>query len=438
MAYAWLDAIRNDPDPNQQKQGNAWLLQQIDRAQDPEGMGSAVFLPENIDKLAMMYLGRPIQNGADFEQIMSGVNRALAGQPKGAKDPSGLFAVPDPGRGEKWAGPLIKAGALAVFGGGLAGLGGAAAEGGVAGAEAGAAGAFDAGGVGAIGSADAAAAGLGGSGLGAGLGGGTVADTFFPDILDTGGYIDPSLGPSVMDTQYSNLPPLDTPTGYVTPGVTDAGLNSGIPGFMNEGFSGLGGAGTGDYLSQLTKLLGQGNSSASSIFGSRGALGTGLAVAPALAAIAYARNQGPFDTSRLTSAYNQIDPNALALPFDLQTARGRENLSSSLTSRGVMGSSFGNQDLASYDFLRQAGRQNILTSGAQAQAGIGGQLLDAQVKERLLKNDLYGRALLALSTGLNPPQTNINVGMPGQSGGSGTDISKLLGLGSSLYSNFFA
>ena len=136
------------------------------------------------------------------------------------------------------------------------------------------------------------------------------------------------------------------------------------------------------------------------IFGDRGLIGTGLALGPGIAAINYARNQEPFDTGRLESVYDSIDPNSLALPYDLQTAKGRTNLTSSLTDRGVMGSSFANQDLSSYDTLRDLGRSNLLTSGAGTQATVANMILQAQAKERELKNNLYGRALLALSGGM--------------------------------------
>lgn len=257
----------------------------------------------------------------------------------------------------------------------------------------------------------------GGFGEGAGLGG-SVDSGFFPEILnESESFLDPwdmQADPTIMNQ----------------------------PNYIEDFAQGVPLSVGGDNLSSLSRLLmgtnAQGGANGvgdilGNLLGNRGLLGTGLALAPSLAAIAYAKNQGPFDTSRLESAYDQIDPNSLALPYDQQSARGRSALTSSLTQRGVMGSSFANQDLAGFDMMRHAGRQNILTSGAQAQAGIGGQILDAQVKERALKNDLYGRALLALSTGLNPPQTNISVG--GTRTGE-TDIMRLLGLGGGL-SNLF-
>jgi hypothetical protein len=160
-----------------------------------------------------------------------------------------------------------------------------------------------------------------------------------------------------------------------------------------------------------------------------------------LAAIAYARNQGPFDVSKLESAYSQVDPNALAFPYDIQTGQGRQDLTSSLTQRGVMGSSFGDQGLSSYDTMRGLGRQNLLTSGSQAQAGIANQILQAQIAEREQKNRLYGSALLALSGGLSP-RVNITNQLPGGGGGGGgggsllRDLGGLAGGAAALYSAF--
>lgn len=122
---------------------------------------------------------------------------------------------------------------------------------------------------------------------------------------------------------------------------------------------------------------------------------TAAAMAPILAAIAYAKNQGPFDTSRLTSTYDQFDPAALAYEYDQNTARGRSDLTSSLSNRGVMGSSFANNDLTNFGTSRDLGRRSLINQGLVARGGLAGNILDAEVKERALKNDLYGKALLA-------------------------------------------
>jgi len=177
-------------------------------------------------------------------------------------------------------------------------------------------------------------------------------------------------------------------------------------------------------LSSLKSLLsGELNSGGSSNFLS-GLLGSGkdllgstLAVAPSLAAINYAKNQGPFDTSKLDSIYNGLQGNqspylkSLTDPYDETTAQGYGRLTQSLQDRGVSGSSFGNMDLTNYNTVRDRGRADILGTGMNnqltLQSGVASKLLDAQAKERELKNNLYGSALYALAGGLRPQQTNV-------------------------------
>lgn len=250
-------------------------------------------------------------------------------------------------------------------------------------------------------------------------------------------------------------------------------------------FGGEGSAGQ-NLLGALTSPLTEGGGSA-------------LALAPALAAINYAKNQGGFNTDALQSVYNNAgttgntqfntgnlqslyDTNlnntldtskmndiygglqgnqsafmkSLTNPYDEQTAMGRGRLTQSLGNRGVLGSSFGNFDLTSYDAARDRGRADIVAQGMnnqlglqtnvanslmnaqnqdrayglsalnaktglannilgaqqnQAQLGLAAQglqntaannLLNAQIKERELRNNLYGSALNALAGGLAP------------------------------------
>jgi hypothetical protein len=176
-------------------------------------------------------------------------------------------------------------------------------------------------------------------------------------------------------------------------------------GIADGGAAGLaggaaGGAAAASGLGGLVKGIGSGFKDllggVKSLLPSGGAFDTALATAPVLAAINYAKNQSPFDLSRLEDTYNQFDPNALAYEFDQNTARGRDALTSSLTNRGVMGSSFGNMDLTNFNTSRDLGRRSLVNQGLAQRGNIAATMLDAKVKERGLKNDLYGRSLLAL------------------------------------------
>ncbi len=242
-------------------------------------------------------------------------------------------------------------------------------------------------------------------------------DPFSFSSTDPTSFINPTQGADYL-SQYLNSNGLGTTTDFLgnpMSGMTTNLANSGGS-FIQDPSS------TFDYFSQLSKvnnllpkgLGGSGNANPSllqSLFGSGGLLGSGgiggllssaASVAPSLAAINYARNLGEPDTSQLQSALNSINPNSLALPYDLATGTGRNTLTSSLTNRGVAGSSFGDQSLESYNTLRDLGRQNLLTGGATAQAGIANQILQAQTAQQKNKLDLYGRSLLALSGGLSP------------------------------------
>jgi hypothetical protein len=232
-----------------------------------------------------------------------------------------------------------------------------------------------------------------------GTAGGTgLSSAYAPTSLGGGGASSLGLG-----TQYA-------PTALGGSGASGLGLNASLatgslaPGFfasetlgplalgagagaVGGAASALGGAGSllsgiGDLWGGIKKYLPSGN--------------TAAALAPIIAAIAYAKNQGPFDTSRLTSTYDQFQPDALAYEFDQNTNAGRNALTSSLTNRGVMGSSFGNMDLTNFQTTRDLGRRSLVNQGLAVRGGLANNILEAQVKERQLKNQLYGTSLLAL------------------------------------------
>jgi hypothetical protein len=123
--------------------------------------------------------------------------------------------------------------------------------------------------------------------------------------------------------------------------------------------------------------------------------------APVLAAINYANNQGPFDTSRHTALFDQYSPQASAIKYDQNSQNGRQALTNSLTARGVMGSVFGDSDLGSYDATRASGRSALFNQGIQSSAGIAGDILNADVQSQTLKNRMIGSALSIQAEALN-------------------------------------
>lgn len=129
-------------------------------------------------------------------------------------------------------------------------------------------------------------------------------------------------------------------------------------------------------------------------------LGMGLSVAPALAAINYATSQPGFDTSKLQSVYDQYNPSAQTGIYDLASQQQMSKLENDLARRGVAGSSFGDQSIVTQNTIRDLGRQALINQGLGGQADIAAKMLDAQAKERLAKNQLYGSALYSLGSAL--------------------------------------
>ena len=134
-------------------------------------------------------------------------------------------------------------------------------------------------------------------------------------------------------------------------------------------------------------------------------INTVAGVAPVLAAIAYASSQGPFDTSRQRQLYSRFDPNALAYDFDQNTIKGRNQLVTSLANRGLTGSSFANQDVTNFNTNRELGRSSLVNQGIGVAGNLANSITDADIKQRALQNDLYGRALLALGNIFSNRQT---------------------------------
>lgn len=151
-------------------------------------------------------------------------------------------------------------------------------------------------------------------------------------------------------------------------------------------FSGLGG-----LFSGLTS-----NPSLGSLL-SGGSGGNNLiALAPILAAIQHARQQGPYDTSRLTGLADQYSPDSMAYQYDRNTEAQRRSLTSSLADRGVAGSSFGNMDITNFNTNRELGRGALISQASLGGADIANKILQAQIANRTQQNQLYGSALYAL------------------------------------------
>lgn len=221
---------------------------------------------------------------------------------------------------------------------------------------------------------------------------------FFDDILSNATDAAGNAGSSIED--FYGSPNENWPSiGQGTPSDVIAGPGFSLPSSLPSWLSNL--IPSGDTISKI--LFGSGGlTGGGGLFGDRGILGSTIAAAPALAAINYAKNTSPFDTSRLENIYSQFDPNASAFQYDVNTGLGRNKLSSDLSRRGVMGSSFGQADVSNYNLMRELGRGALIQQGLGQQAGVANDIVNAQAKDRALKNQLYGSALLALSGALTP------------------------------------
>jgi hypothetical protein len=79
-------------------------------------------------------------------------------------------------------------------------------------------------------------------------------------------------------------------------------------------------------------------------------------------------------------------------PYDMDTAMGRTNLMQDQTLRGVRGSSFGNNDITNYDYMRSLGRGDLFNRANVATAGLEGNLINQRNTNR---NLLLGAGLNA-------------------------------------------
>jgi hypothetical protein len=85
-------------------------------------------------------------------------------------------------------------------------------------------------------------------------------------------------------------------------------------------------------------------------------------------------------------------------PYDRETELGKGNLLTSLGNRGVMGSSFANEDILNYDTRRGEGRADIATKALLGSVGTRGALLDQVLRGT---NQMNTNKNLLLGSGLN-------------------------------------
>ena len=97
---------------------------------------------------------------------------------------------------------------------------------------------------------------------------------------------------------------------------------------------------------------------------------------PFLLALTQANKQG-HDLDQVLSQINgQGYTQSVLNPYDMQTAAGRTSLTDSLTNRGVLGSSFGYNDLNNYQYIRDMGRGDLASKAGLASAGLQGNLIN--------------------------------------------------------------
>ena len=273
--------------------------------------------------------------------------------------------------------------------------------------------------------------------------------SFFNDLLgltdsvDMTGFYTPSdtlnLGSSTIDNSAWNL---GTGSGDLTASGLDPTLsNTGVvPSGYTVDLSNSGnliptGGGTG-ILGQLKSLL-NGYKTVTGVLGATGATGSkpslGSSVmnqitndplqaafnaTPFLLALQQANSQGgdlKATLDKIQGLADGVSGNSSALttavlnPYDQSTATGLGNLTQSLGSRGVLGSSFGDMSLDNYNYTRDMGRGDLLAKTKLASTGLEADLLSkvlsGQNAANTNKNLLLGAGLSA-SGRLFQPETD--------------------------------
>lgn len=133
---------------------------------------------------------------------------------------------------------------------------------------------------------------------------------------------------------------------------------------------------------------------------------------PFLLALAEANSQGKDIDNVLNKINGEAYTRSVLNPYDMDTGIGRNNMLQDQGLRGVRGSSFGDQSLNSYDYMRSLGRGDLASRAQIASAGLEGNLINQRNTNR---NLLLGAGLNASGRLFEPQRDPF-------------DLSKLLGI----------
>ena len=270
---------------------------------------------------------------------------------------------------------LIKLGALGAVGyGGLEALGGVGASGGVAPTAAEGS---------AIADGMTTAAGAGTEAMGGGMWEWLDGlDIGMGDVPGYGGGFEPSFDPTTVDLGFGGV---DFPGyGGVTPDMVMQPAGGGLWGTLSK------------YGSQAANGLrslfggnasGGGTSPVGFDFGQAAFNST-----PFLLALAESDRQSDDIDDVLRKINGPAYTNAVVNPYDLETGTGRTALMEDQQARGVRGSSFGQQSLNNYDYMRGLGRGDLVSRATMAPINME---LNAINQRNLSRNLLLGAGLNA-------------------------------------------
>jgi hypothetical protein len=121
-------------------------------------------------------------------------------------------------------------------------------------------------------------------------------------------------------------------------------------------------------------------------------LGAAFNATPFLLALTEANRQGRDIDGVLNSINGEGYRNAVLRPWDMETASNRQALLDDQTLRGTRGSSFGDESLNNFDYIRGIGRGDLASKASLGAAGLSGQLINARNTNR---NLLLGAGLNA-------------------------------------------